>query len=323
MKKMKKGFTLVELIIVMAIMAILLVAVMSMTGPATKISKRAKLSDSTYSIANNVENYLQRTLEYVDNAWIFDSTDSRAGDIPATVREFKNAYYNHVCVGTTAGADGNTVYVKGNIYVMHLDNSTGQIHTTAYTFPNSSTNTITAGVGSTAIAELNPAYFASDNRPFNVRYALNASELEASVVGGVVERNDETDAYYVLTSEKNGETVSPSSINQAISIIVNEGEAPVGGKFEGPAVLNVAPLSFTNIQNRVPPNTPIARNVLEDGKEGTNDLINQGDLVNLPPELSQNARSFINFAGEDSKPVSTSNDIYIVYSYADELQPRR
>lgn len=320
---MKKGFTLVELIIVMAIMAILLVAVMSMTGPATKISKRAKLSDSTYSIANNVENYLQRTLEYVDNAWIFDSTDSRAGDIPATVREFKNAYYNHVCVGTTAGADGNTVYVKGNIYVMHLDNSTGQIHTTAYTFPNSSTNTITAGVGSTAIAELNPAYFASDNRPFNVRYALNASELEASVVGGVVERNDETDAYYVLTSEKNGETVSPSSINQAISIIVNEGEAPVGGKFEGPAVLNVAPLSFTNIQNRVPSNTPIARNVLEDGKEGTNDLINQGDLVNLPPELSQNARSFINFAGEDSKPVSTSNDIYIVYSYADELQPRR
>jgi len=323
LKKMKKGFTLVELIIVMAIMAILLVAVMSMTGPATKISKRAKLSDSTYSIANNVENYLQRTLEYVDNAWIFDSTDSRAGDIPATVREFKNAYYNHVCVGTTAGADGNTVYVKGNIYVMHLDNSTGQIHTTAYTFPNSSTNTITAGVGSTAIAELNPAYFASDNRPFNVRYALNASELEASVVGGVVERNDETDAYYVLTSEKNGETVSPSSINQAISIIVNEGEAPVGGKFEGPAVLNVAPLSFTNIQNRVPSNTPIARNVLEDGKEGTNDLINQGDLVNLPPELSQNARSFINFAGEDSKPVSTSNDIYIVYSYADELQPRR
>ena len=321
MKKMKKGFTLVELIIVMAIMAILLVAVMSMTGPATKISKRAKLSDSTYSIANNVENYLQRTLEYVDNAWIFDSTDSRAGDIPATVREFKNAYYNHVCVGTTAGADGNTVYVKGNIYVMHLDNSTGQIHTTAYTFPNSSTNTITAGVGSTAIAELNPAYFASDNRPFNVRYALNASELEASVVGGVVERNDETDAYYVLTSEKNGETVSPSPINQAISIIVNEGEAPVGGKFEGPAVLNVAPLSFTNIRYRA--NSSLPRNVLEDGKEGTNDLINQDDPINLPPELKREMRSFINFAGEDSKPVSTSNDIYIVYSYADELQPRR
>jgi prepilin-type N-terminal cleavage/methylation domain-containing protein len=328
---MKKGFTLVELVVVMAVMSILLVGVMSMTGPASTIAKRAKLSDSTYSIANNVENYLQRTLEYADNVWMFDSTDSRANDIPSTVREFKNAYYNHVCTGTTAGSSGNTVYVKGNIYVMHLDNSTGEIHTTAYTFPNSSHNAITAGVDTTAIAELNPAYIhANDNRRFNIRYIMGASELVTSMSGGVVERNADTDPYYLVQSERDGETVNEDYRNQAISIIVNEGEAPVSGKFEGPAVLNVANLSFTNIVERYelnpqvghPVNMPMRRTVLKDGDEGTNNIMIQGDPT-LPAELAQSDVSFINFAGQDSKPVSTSNDIYIVYSFADELQPRR
>lgn len=319
---MKKGFTLVELIIVMAIMAILLVAVMSMTGPASKIAKRTKLSDSTYSIANNVENYLQRTLEYAENVWIFDSTDSRSADIPKTVREFKNAYYNHLCFGTTAGASGNAVFAKGNIYVMRLDNSTGQIHTTAYTFPNSSRDTITAGADTTAIEELNPAYFVRDNTNYHVRYVLGATELvPVTDGGGNIERNNDTDPYYNIASEKNGELVSKNFTNQAISIVVNEGADPAAGKFEGPAVINVAPLSFTNINYRN--GRPQQRMVLNDGDEGTNKMIFQGDLTNLPAELVQETRSLINFAGEDSKPVSSSNDIYIVYSFADELQPRR
>ncbi|MBP7185995.1 MAG: type II secretion system protein [Ruminococcus sp.] len=342
MKKMKKGFTLVELVVVMAVMSILLVGVMSMTGPASSIAKRTKLSDSTYSIANNVENYLQRTLEYADNAWIFDSTDSRANDIPTTVRQFKNAYYNHICFGTTDGTNGNTVFARGIIYVMRLDNSTGGIHTTAYTFPNSSRNTITAGADTTAIAELNPAYFVGDNSNYHVRYALGASQLiPVTDGGGNIERNADTDPFYNVESEKNGEIPLSGSAEQAISIIVNDGAEPSGGRFEGPAVLNVAPLSFTNINYRH--NTPIRRNILKDGDEGTNNIVFQGDITNtlftdepnLLPNITDTANDFfgflvdpktnslINFTGQDSKPVSTSNDIYIVYSFADELQPRR
>ena len=77
-KTMRKGFTLVELMVVMAIMGILLVAVMSMTTPVSRMFRRTSVSENVYSAGDNITNYLQRTLQYADNVWVFDGSEPEA-----------------------------------------------------------------------------------------------------------------------------------------------------------------------------------------------------------------------------------------------------
>lgn len=319
-KNVKKGFTLVELVIVMAIMSILLVAVMSMTAPASRIFKRTSVGDNSYSIANNIENYLKRNLEYAENVWTFDSRDAMAANIPAAVREFKHSYYQNVCMATSEGLDGHCAYVQGKIHVLHLSNETGMIDHTVYTFLNSSTDVITAGSTETAVEAVNPAYFKGDNARYHIHYAYGATELETVNAGGNVKRNSDTDPFYQLVTERDGENVDGRMNHQALSIVVNKGTVNAG-EFEGPAVLTVAPLPFTNISVRN--NIPNRRMVQEDGKEGTNDFKIQGDAT-LGAQYNQAANSFENFAGGGTPlPVSSSQDIYFIYSYADEIKTRR
>ena len=48
-RKVKKGFTLVELIVVMAIFSILMVGVMAITKPVSAIFRNTSISEKTYS----------------------------------------------------------------------------------------------------------------------------------------------------------------------------------------------------------------------------------------------------------------------------------
>ena len=330
----KKGFTLVELIVVMAIMSILLTAVMSLTGPATKINKRVKVGENTYAMANNIQTYIQRNLEFADAAWIFtgDETD-RVTNLRQTVSDFKNCYYNNVVVGKEGGCD----YVHGaHIYVMRLINQgddAGQIGLRA--IPFDSDKDIEPYVFNSATEELvlNPAYFVGDSADYNITYALNSSELE-----NLGEVNSETDPYYALESEKNGETVRNMFSQQSVSIVVNSGtKTPdTSGtnrftKFEGPANVTIANIPFTNISSRF--NADSSTNGLlyrtVKASDGSDEHIyKQGPFAETPLDLNYQIPSYIsamtisdlapfyNLAGQ----VSTEKDIYIIYAYGDELK---
>lgn len=68
MKKRKnlKGFTLIELIIVMAIFGILMTAVMQVITPLNKLSKRASIQEANAAAVDNIKNYFEGTLRYAD-----------------------------------------------------------------------------------------------------------------------------------------------------------------------------------------------------------------------------------------------------------------
>jgi len=70
MNKIKKGFTLIELIIVMAIFSILLLATMALTRPVSRMFSKTSLQEKTYSYANNIQEYLQGALEYSDSLYV-------------------------------------------------------------------------------------------------------------------------------------------------------------------------------------------------------------------------------------------------------------
>lgn len=74
MKKRKnlKGFTLIELIIVMAIFGILMVAVMQVITPLNKLSKRASIQEANAAVVDNMKAYLEGTLRYADCVEVFN-----------------------------------------------------------------------------------------------------------------------------------------------------------------------------------------------------------------------------------------------------------
>ena len=61
-----KGFTLIELIVVMAIFGILMVAVMQILNPLNKISKRATIQEANAAAVDNIKNYMESSLRYAD-----------------------------------------------------------------------------------------------------------------------------------------------------------------------------------------------------------------------------------------------------------------
>ena len=73
MKKRKnlKGFTLLELILVMAIFGILMAAVMSIIQPLNKLSKRASIQEANASAVDNIKNYFESSLRYSDCIEVF------------------------------------------------------------------------------------------------------------------------------------------------------------------------------------------------------------------------------------------------------------
>ncbi len=73
MKHIKKGFTLIELIVVMAIFSILMVGVMVLIDPVSNMFKNTAMSEKTYAYANNVQQYLQTKLEYAEDVFVGSS----------------------------------------------------------------------------------------------------------------------------------------------------------------------------------------------------------------------------------------------------------
>ena len=79
-KRTLKGFTLIELIIVMAIVSVLMLAVMKVSQPAVKIMNNTSNAEKTYGYTDNIRTYLQTQLEYSDALWVIPENDLGSWD---------------------------------------------------------------------------------------------------------------------------------------------------------------------------------------------------------------------------------------------------
>lgn len=209
-KKSLKGFTLIELIIVMAIFSVLLVGAMRLLSPVTTMFKNASTNEKVYSYTNNIQTYIQGKLEYADNLWVYNDINSYddAGNITGSrikdesgndidisetqkiAEAFRKTYYDNIVTHVESG----DYFSKGTIYVMRLVNSTaeddaniprGQITLTAYPFQSdtgiSGTSNIIDAYGNSVASDavqLNPIYFTGRDSKYNFNYAVGASEFE-------------------------------------------------------------------------------------------------------------------------------------------------
>jgi len=220
-KRTKKGFTLVELVIVMAVFGLILVAVISIANPVSKIFKKAEFNEKTYSDSNNISLYLQNQLQFADNLVLY--TEDVMENAPAAdgiadadqiALKFAETYYADVVtknIGSSEKDINGSKYVNGNVYVLRLANHDsdsetdsegnrvrkGQIYLYQYPFTSHDTSKPTCSMASKTpcvkidtanvkklVPQLSDAYFdsATAKNPAGAKYATSSYATNAKYV---------------------------------------------------------------------------------------------------------------------------------------------
>ena len=116
-KKKLKGFTLIELIVVMAIFGIILVAAMQLMLPASRVMVQSEHYENQQAVVTNISNYLESVLTPAE---FMDAYNGNRD--PATIAQsYAVNYYEGVL---RSGSDVNSpTFATGKIHVLELDNS--------------------------------------------------------------------------------------------------------------------------------------------------------------------------------------------------------
>lgn len=117
MKKLIKGFTLIELIIVMAILSILTLAMAQMFKPIRETYVDATLIESRRSAQTGVEKYITESIRYATDLGIY----TEVSDISTAAWEFATAYLNEN--GVTAPSADDIKSVTKKVEVIVIDNT--------------------------------------------------------------------------------------------------------------------------------------------------------------------------------------------------------
>ncbi|MBR6967935.1 MAG: type II secretion system protein [Ruminococcus sp.] len=353
MKKiMKKGFTLVELIVVMAVFSLLLVGVMALTGPVSRMFSNTSLAEKTYSYANNIQIYLQGKLEYAEDIYVLTSDKINPTGVVTDVQkdalaeQFRKDHFLNTVVSKTGSS---TLPLHGKIHIYRLVNKddgefqAGQITHRMYEFDSASPITgATLIDGSDEVSELNPTFFDNRVSPYNFSYALGSTELVVVDTPPASLGGQQGEVYRALENDFTNSLVNISASTLAVSIVIDKGnggaiDVTSGGHtyraFRNPVALQIANLPLTNIAFRAKNSNSgsykgVRRPYCPD-MTNTDDIkiqLDSGGAYAATPVIG-NAGVAYDDAGDPSDPtkyganknVDFNNDIYFVCCYTDEL----
>ncbi|WP_455529607.1 type II secretion system protein [Ruminococcus sp.] len=356
MKKMvKKGFTLTELIVVVAIFSIIMVAVMSLIDPVSNIYKSTALAERTYSNANSIQTYVQTQLEYAESMVVATSNNIGDGaggvssdELQELVEEYGRTHFNYIVTGKgRSGAESeldSVCWTNGNIRVLRLVNSgddRGQVMESIYPFQsNDDSNGGFTLVNPSSVTEepmINPAFFQARDARYNYTYALGTCRF---VNVPVPTGGDSESTYRALDLDFNGLAPNVGRANLSLSIVIDKGGKDNRGSidvaaddgniyraFRSPATIQSAPISLTNINTKVDfykENEDIGRRrpiILN----GTEPIAYQSTIT--PEAVDGCGWSYISkrLDGSNKELISSTidctEDIYFIYAYTDEMEP--
>lgn len=260
MKKKKnfKGFTLIELIIVMAIFGILLTGVMTLIDPVSKTMRNTSVQESNASSVNNVKNYLENALKYSEYIAVYDGGYTVAdtsvvggrifknrADREEAVKEFVTNYFKN-------RVDSNEDPLKGTVRVLEIDNANGGvISEAAYSFkaPQTYTDgTIEYTISSVSVTQtealhdaINDVYY--DHYSYYIKAGYNQSQplstTEAEAAPYNLATSPDGRFYYTKLYEVMDDTGTSSlygfgSSMFSLSIMTYENDGGFIGSFDVP-----------------------------------------------------------------------------------------
>ncbi len=113
-----KGFTLIELIVVMAIFSIVMFGALQLVRPVSKIFTSTYKQESVSASTDNIKRYIESNIRYAEYVRISDTAPSQDDLV-----QFVDDYYNGMFYQRDNA--GTTEYVSGDLYVMKIDNANG------------------------------------------------------------------------------------------------------------------------------------------------------------------------------------------------------
>lgn len=139
MKRTQKGFTLIELIVVLAIFSIILALVMSFIDPVAKIMKKASVRERTAAYVDNIGEYIDNSVHYAEFVRVYNGGYCKA-DNPASPMSEKDVVKELVLSSLNGAVNDTGNYVQGKARVLKLINIPhgtevqGQIYESVYNF---------------------------------------------------------------------------------------------------------------------------------------------------------------------------------------------
>lgn len=131
-----KGFTLIELIIVLAIFSVIMTLVMSFIDPVSRLMTKTSVRERTSAYVDNIGEYVSKSVRHAQNIIVYENGLS-GGTEYELVRNFVDTYYD-------GGIDENLDPLKGKVHVLKLINDTvtdgsdtleaGKIYESVYDF---------------------------------------------------------------------------------------------------------------------------------------------------------------------------------------------
>lgn len=177
-KKTLKGFTLVELVIVLAIFSIILALVMSFIDPVSNLMKNTSIRERTAAHTDNISEYIDNSLHYAKFMFVYEGGQLFRYDdrtVPATEEE---AAADIVKYNLAGAVDKNADFIPGKVRILEFDNSgDGQIYESVYNFTTGYTDALGAKISEPVITEvshrtpvLNDEYFENYNYHYTIGY---------------------------------------------------------------------------------------------------------------------------------------------------------
>lgn len=129
-KKNLKGFTLVELIVVMAVFGIIMLGAMQFLDPVGKMMKGASLQEANSATVDNIKRYFEGTLRYASSVYVHNGDlkeyDAEGNPVVITGTDEedrqKRAVTNFVDYYFMDRVDSNNKPITGKVHVMKIDN---------------------------------------------------------------------------------------------------------------------------------------------------------------------------------------------------------
>ena len=131
MKKQNKvkGFTLIELIVVMAVFSLIMFGALQLLTPVGNIFQKSYKTETISAAAQNIGNYLEDSLRYADAVYITGDNITTTNAAGKTI--IKEAELAKVITAAYDGKlyqvndTGTVKYADGKIHVLEIDNTNG------------------------------------------------------------------------------------------------------------------------------------------------------------------------------------------------------
>lgn len=119
--KKLKGFTLVELIVVIAVFGLIIAATLSFVSPAGKVFKNTQEYASDMMLIDNVQRAVADKIRFADRMTVNVGPIDFGGDVDGYVAGQVDALRKKFCIGN-ADSKRRVEYARDRVYVMRIDN---------------------------------------------------------------------------------------------------------------------------------------------------------------------------------------------------------